>query len=346
MTMNDKRIFFDKPIDNKRIIFDKPIDDFAFDNYTPKRITARNGETVSNNHFFKVCDMFFAGISNLYVDITDEDFCEIGRAEQSDETKRENDYYAFLEDCYNIYHRVREKMTEDEWTEIFAETENIKSELKENEPLECPHILSFDYEEYCDWIKKCAALDYFLGLLYGFKGEIVKSSYHFLRASKRNTPVSHIMIDNLFACYIDFILERLPSYATKTYYREDVYGFSPRKPFGEKYGNHENRELTEKAIKYCEFTNGNFFACCADTERDIGFFKRKAKLTLERSAAYPNPMDVYDTFVLTSDYNVYKARVFAYEYTCYFDIEEIYPPQSVFNKLDADLRTMLPIIKE
>ncbi len=151
-------------MNNKRIIFDKPIDDFAFDNYTPKRIAARNGETVSNNHFFKVCDMFFAGISNLYVDVTDEDFRDNKNVNQTDTDKSESDYYDFLEKCYNVYHQIREKMTEEEWSEIFTETEKIKSELKENEPFECPHILSFDYKEYCDWIKKCAALDYFLGL--------------------------------------------------------------------------------------------------------------------------------------------------------------------------------------
>ena len=107
-------------MNNKRIIFEKPIDDFAFDNYTPKRIATRNGETVSNNHFFKVCDMFFAGISNLYVDITEEDFCKneaaVHPADQTDNNKSEIDYYDFLEKCYKIYHMVREKTTEDEWT--------------------------------------------------------------------------------------------------------------------------------------------------------------------------------------------------------------------------------------
>ena len=147
----------------------------------------------------------------------------------------------------------------------------------------------------------------------------VEAVYYYLKGFKAQGFGSR----SLFCDYMTYLTNKIPAFADGEYFRTDIAGFSSENPIGEEYGNMNNFDMLEIAINYLEFTNGDTIAATVSKHGKIGFLTRTGSVP-STNEKFPRPVDMYDTFVITSDFKVKKARLFVYEYSTYSQPNGIY----------------------
>ncbi len=280
------------------------IKNFAFDDYKETPYVNPIGTVIDDNSFSTAAYW-------LYFDLL------IKKPEEID--KQTESIFKLMAECYNLLNSFNDDVSDEEKEKIIQKSLAIIDDVEKRKPLDVDCTIYSKDDKYFKWLQDYSFANYAHALLLAYFNKTVEAVYYYLKGAKTHGFSAY----NYFHDYMCYQMNKIPAFADGEYFRTDIAGFSEENPIGEEYGNMNNFDLLEIAINYLEFTNGDTIAATVSKHGNIGFLTRtgSAQSTNEK---FPRPVDMYDTFVITSDFKVKKARLFVYEYSTYSQPNGIY----------------------
>ena len=276
---------------------------FAFENYKEQLIRTPNGDVdddflqnLVNKSFMKTLD------KSLIERLTEE-------SEKKCELKPHVEAYII---GYGIFGALKEKIT---LTEAEIRIATLLKKVENARPSNCKQQVCADNDDFNEWAYEYAAVNFVVGLVAGQKKEYAKSAYHLLKAYKFHL----IGIRTPFNDYSAYVFGKLPALAKGDYpfSKEKSAGFISTSPLGAKNvqanGCFMDSFSVNAALNNLEIADGAQVAAVQLGYRKLGFMQRIGS-TIVDSPDYPLPIDIYDTFVVDKNYDVYRARLFVNEY--------------------------------
>ena len=284
------------------------IKNFAFDDYKETPYVNSIGTVIDDNSFLNAAQ-------SLYYNLA-------GAPTILDDNSSDNIHYVMVR-CLSLIDDlvtdVTEEKNEEEKEKIIQKSLDIIDDVEKRKPLDVDCSIYSKDDKYFKWLQDYSFANYAHALLLAYFNKTVEAVYYYLKGFKAQGFGSR----SLFGDYMTYLTNKIPAFADGEYFRTDIAGFSLDNPIGEENGNMNNFDMLEIALNYLEFTNGDTIAAAIGKNHKIGFLTRtgSAPSTNEK---FPRPVDVYDTFVITSDFKVKKARLYVYEYSTYTQPNGIY----------------------
>lgn len=280
------------------------IKNFAFDDYKETPYVNPIGTVIDDNSFSTAAYW-------LYFDFL------IKKPEEID--KQTESIFKLMAECYNLLNSFDDDASDEEKEKIIQKSLAIIDDVEKRKPLGADCTIYSKDAEYFKWLREYSFANYAHALLLARFHNTVEAVYYYLKGAKTHGFSAY----NYFHDYMCYQMNKIPAFADGEYFRTDIAGFSEENPIGEEYGNMNNFDMFELAINNLEFTNGDTIASTFVGYGRIGFLSRGSVLN-SNNEKYPFPVDYYDTFVITSDFKVKKARLFVYEYSTYTQPNGIY----------------------
>lgn len=280
------------------------IKNFAFDDYKETPYVNPIGTVIDDNSFSTAAYW-------LYFDFLIKKPEEINKQTES--------IFKLMAECFNLLNSFDDDVDDEAKEKIIQKSLAIIDDVEKRKPLDVDCTIYSKDDKYFKWLQDYSFANYAHALLLAYFNKTVEAVYYYLKGFKAQGFGSR----SLFHDYMTYLTNKIPAFADGEYFRTDIAGFSEENPIGEEYGNMNNFDMLEIAINYLEFTNGDTIAATVSKHGKIGFLTRtgSAPSTNEK---FPRPVDMYDTFVITSDFKVKKARLFVYEYSTYTQTNGIY----------------------
>ena len=280
------------------------IKNFAFDDYKETPYVNPIGTVIDDNSFLNA-------VQSLYYNLA-------GAPTILDDDSSDKIYYV-MASCLSLVCDVGTDVTEEEQEKIIQKSLAIIDDVEKRKPLDVDCTIYSKDDKYFKWLREYSFANYAHALLLAYFNKTVEAVYYYLKGFKAQGFGSR----SLFCDYMTYLTNKIPAFADGEYFRTDIAGFSEENPIGEEYGNMNNFDMLEIAINYLEFTNGDTIAATVSKHGKIGFLTRTGSAP-STNENFPRPVDMYDTFVITSDFKVKKARLFVYEYSTYSQPNGIY----------------------
>lgn len=280
------------------------IKNFAFDNYKETPYVNSIGTVIDDNSFSTAAYW-------LYFDFL------IKKPEEID--KQNESIFKLMAECYNLLNSFDDDVSDEEKEKIIQKSLAIIDDVEKRKPLDVDCTIYSKDDKYFKWLQDYSFANYAHALLLAYFNKTVEAVYYYLKGFKAQGFGSR----SLFCDYMTYLTNKIPAFADGEYFRTDIAGFSSENPIGEEYGKANNFDMFELAINNLEFTNGDTIASTFVGYGRIGFLSRGSVLN-SNNEKFPRPVDMYDTFVITSDFKVKKARLFVYEYSTYTQPNGIY----------------------
>lgn len=280
------------------------IKNFAFDDYEETPYINSIGTVIDDNSFLNALQSLYYNLASAPTIL--------------DDNSSNNIHYVMVR-CLSLIDDLETDVTEEEKEKIIQKSLAIIDDVEKRKPLDVDCTIYSKDAEYFKWLREYSFANYAHALLHARFHDTVEAVYYYLKGAKTHGFSAY----NYFHDYMSYLMNKIPTFADGEYFRTDIAGFSEENPIGEEYGNMNNFDMLEIAINYLEFTNGDTIAATVSKHGKIGFLTRtgSAPSTNEK---FPRPVDMYDTFVITSDFKVKKARLFVYEYSTYSQPNGIY----------------------
>lgn len=279
------------------------IKNFAFENYEETPIRTPGGN-VGDDFLQKVYDTSF--MRSLNKSFTDQ---LIKEAEKKTALKPDVEAYVIGYGLFGMLNKpVSLPEAEKRAAALLEKTEAAR-------PAGCKQQVGDDSEEFNEWARGYAAVNFLVAVIAGQKKEYAKSAYHFLKAFK----IHLVPTRTPFADYASYVFGKLPPLAKSDYPipEENRTGFSPTAPLGEKYLPTDQVFMdsfgVNAALYNLETKDGDEIAAIQLGSRRRGFMQRIGS-TIPHVTGYSFPLDTYDTFIVDKKYNVYRARLWVNAY--------------------------------
>ncbi len=169
-------------------------------------------------------------------------------------------------------------------------------------------ILVRDNKVHTDWLQDFAIPQILLGTIFAYKGEYIKSAYHFMLGLKTEA----LSINMGYCDFIKYILTKIEKLATE----EVKYmgcGFSANDPMGSCGGNTLIPENARIIIPEMEGKNGEVIIARNGRTGMFGYLERIGSTHSEKLSL---PIDIYETLLIDKNYNISKIRFY---FNGYFD---------------------------
>lgn len=280
------------------------IKNFAFDDYKETPYVNPIGTVIDDNSLSTAAYW-------LYFDLL------IKKPEEID--KQTESIFKLMAECYNLLNSFDDDVSDEEKEKIIQKSLAIIDDVEKRKPLGADCTIYSKDAEYFKWLREYSFANYAHALLLARFHNTVEAVYYYLKGAKTHGFSAY----NYFHDYMCYQMNKIPAFADGEYFRTDIAGFSSENPIGEEYGKANNFDMFEIAINNLEFTNGDTIASTFVGYGRIGFLSRGSVLN-SNNEKFPRPVDMYDTFVITSDFKVKKARLFVYEYSTYTQPNGIY----------------------
>lgn len=284
---------------------EKPkIKNFAFDDYKETPYINRMGNVIDEKSFSSAA--FW-----LYFDLL------IKKPEEID--KQNESIFKLMAECFKLLNSFGDDVGDEEKEKIIQNSLAIIDDVEKRKPLDVDCTIYSEDDKYFIWLQDYSFANYAHALLLAHFNKTVEAVYYYLKGFKAQGFGSR----SLFCDYMTYLTNKIPAFADGEYFRTDIAGFTADNPIGEENGNMNNFDMLEIAINYLEFTNGDTIAATIGKQHKIGFLTRTGSVS-STNEKFPRPVDIYDTFVITSDFKVKKARLYVYEYSTYTQPNGIY----------------------
>lgn len=280
------------------------IKNFAFDDYKETPYVNPIGTVIDDNSFSTAAYW-------LYFDFL------IKKPEEID--KQTESIFKLMAECFNLLNSFDDDVDDEEKEKIIQKSLVIIDNVEKRKPLDVDCTIYSKDDKYFKWLREYSFANYAHALLHARFHNTVEAVYYYLKGFKAQGFGSR----SLFCDYMTYLTNKIPAFADGEYFRTDIAGFSSENPIGEEYGKANNFDMFKIAINNLEFTNGDTIASIFVGYGKTGFLTRGSVLN-SNNEKYPFPVDYYDTFVITSDFKVKKARLFVYEYSTYSQPNGIY----------------------
>lgn len=280
------------------------IKNFAFDDYKETPYVKPIGTVIDDNSFSTAAYW-------LYFDLL------IKKPEEID--KQTESIFKLMAECFNLLNSFDDDVDDEEKEKIIQKSLAIIDDVEKRKPLDVDCTIYSKDDKYFKWLREYSFANYAHALLLARFHNTVEAVYYYLKGAKTHGFSAY----NYFHDYMCYQMNKIPAFADGEYFRTDIAGFSSENPIGEEYGNMNNFDMFELAINNLEFSNGDTIASTFVGYGRIGFLSRGSVLN-SNNEKFPRPVDMYDTFVITSDFKVKKARLFVYEYSTYTQPNGIY----------------------
>ena len=280
------------------------IKNFAFDDYKETPYVNSIGTVIDDNSFLNAAQSLYYNLAGAPTILDDDSSDKI---------------YYVMASCLSLVCDVGTDVTEEEQEKIIQKSLAIIDDVEKRKPLGADCTIYSKDAEYFKWLREYSFANYAHALLLARFHNTVESVYYYLKGAKTHGFSAY----NYFHDYMCYQMNKIPAFADGEYFRTDIAGFSEENPIGEEYGKVNNFDMFELAINNLEFTNGDTIASTFVGYGRIGFLSRGSVLN-SNNEKFPRPVDMYDTFVITSDFKVKKARLFVYEYSTYSQPNGIY----------------------
>lgn len=280
------------------------IKNFAFDDYKETPYVNSIGTVIDDNSFLNAAQSLYYNLAGAPTILDDDSSDKI---------------YYVMASCLSLVCDVGTDVTEEEQEKIIQKSLAIIDDVEKRKPLGADCTIYSKDDKYFKWLREYSFANYAHALLLARFHNTVEAVYYYLKGAKTHGFSAY----NYFHDYMCYQMNKIPAFADGEYFRTDIAGFSEENPIGEEYGNMNNFDMLEIAINYLEFTNGDTIAATVSKHGKIGFLTRTGSAP-STNAKFPRPVNMYDTFVITSDFKVKKARLFVYEYSTYSQPNGIY----------------------
>ena len=280
------------------------IKNFAFDDYKETPYVNSIGTVIDDNSFLNAAQSLYYNLAGAPTILDDDSSDKI---------------YYVMASCLSLVCDVGTDVTEEEQEKFIQKSLAIIDDVEKRKPLDVDCTIYSKDDKYFKWLREYSFANYAHALLLAYFNKTVEAVYYYLKGFKAQGFGSR----SLFCDYMTYLTNKIPAFSDGEYFRTDIAGFSEENPIGEEYGNMNNFDMLEIAINYLEFTNGDTIAATVSKHGKIGFLTRTGS-ALSTNEKFPRPVDMYDTFVITSDFKVKKARLFVYEYSTYTQPNGIY----------------------
>lgn len=164
-----------------------------------------------------------------------------------------------------------------------------------------PEKYSIIDKEYTCWLTEISVPYILLGTVYAYKKEYVKAAYYFMLGLKTNA----VSLNMPYCDFIYYILRKL----NEMQKHEATYsgcGFDLENPMGSVGGNILIANKSVEIISEMEGSNGEVIVSQPGRSHTYGHLKR-----LGSTRNQCNQMiDIYETYVIDRDFNLYKVKLF------------------------------------
>lgn len=161
---------------------------------------------------------------------------------------------------------------------------------------------SRDNETYMRWLSDFAIPQILLGTIYTYQHEYIKAAYHFMVGLK----TEQIPINMPYCDFIKYVLSKLPQYVPN----EAKYigcGFSPDNPMGSCGGNMLIAQNAMNIIPEMEGLKGEVIIARMGRTGLFGHLSRKGSTCGNNPE---QPVDIYETFIIDSNFRASKIRFY------------------------------------
>ena len=197
---------------------------------------------------------------------------------------------------------LNEALSTTNW--LFDEIEKIKMNINEdleNKKFAWLHILN-------------AKIQILYGTIYAYMGEYINSSYHFIKGLKSES----ITLNRHYCEFIQYVLSKLDDWVEETAEYKGC-GFSKDNPMGSCGGTILISQYANEIISNMEGDNGEIIV--AKVGR-FGFFGHLVRLgscgSVKMENGNDNIIDLYETYIIDSEYNLKKVKFYFNGYFEYF----------------------------
>lgn len=279
------------------------IKNFAFENYEETPIRTPGGN-VGDDFLQKVYDTSF--MRSLNKSFTDQ------LIKEAENKSKLDPYVEAYVIGYSLFGMLKEPISLPEAEKRAAA---LLKKVESARPTDCKQQVGDDSEEFNEWARGYAAVNFLVAVIAGQKKEYAKSAYHFLKAFK----IHLVPTRTPFADYASYVFGKIPPLAKSDYpiSKENCTGFSPTAPLGEKNVPTDRAYMdaffVNAALYNLETKDGGEIAAIQLGSRRRGFMQRIGS-TVSPMPEYPLPIDIYDTFIIDKEYNVYRARLWVNAY--------------------------------
>lgn len=279
------------------------IKSFAFENYEEKPIRTPGGN-VDDDFLRKVYDSsFMRSLNKSFID------------QLIKETKKKTELDPYIESYiigYSLFGMLKKQISLPEAEKRAA---TLLEKVEGARPTDCKQQVGDDNENFNEWARDYAAVNFLVAVIAGQKKEYAKSAYHFLKAYKLHLIPTRLPFND----YSSYVFGKLPLLAKSDYPipKEECIGFSSTSPLGEKNISVDNACMdsfcVNAALYNLETKDGGEIAAIQLGSRRRGFMQRIGSTTSPMSE-YPLPIDIYDTFIIDKEYNIYRTRLYVNAY--------------------------------
>lgn len=156
-------------------------------------------------------------------------------------------------------------------------------------------------KEYTYWLSEMGVSYILLGTVYSYKKEYIKAAYFFMLGLKTDA----INLNMPYCDFINYILGKLKGLSIEN----DIYfgcGFDAENPMGSVSGKVLIADKSVAVITEMEGLKGEVVVAYAGRTRTYGYLQRIGSTRNQNGQM----IDIYETYVIDSDYKLYKVKFF------------------------------------
>lgn len=164
-----------------------------------------------------------------------------------------------------------------------------------------PKKYSIIDKEYTYWLSQMGIVFILLGTVYSYKKEDIKAAYYFMRGLKTNA----VSLNMPYCDFIYYILQKL-NQKQKQEATYSGYGFDAENPMGSICGNILIAKKSLEIISEMEGLNGEVIVGQLGRSHTYGHLERLGSTRNSKGQM----IDIYETYVINRDFNLYKVELF------------------------------------
>jgi len=156
-------------------------------------------------------------------------------------------------------------------------------------------------DSYTLWLSEMAISYILLGTVYAYQNEYVKAAYYFMLCLKTNA----INLNMPYCDFINYILGKLDELPVQKANYTGC-GFEAENPMGSVAGNRLIAQKSAEIISEMEGLKGEVVVAYAGRTRTYGYLQRIGSTRNQNGQM----IDIYETYVIDSDFKLYKVKFF------------------------------------
>lgn len=216
-----------------------------------------------------------------------------------------------------------------------SNTQSLLDRVNQNKPTE---NLIIENDIYMKWLHDYAISEILLGTIYAYKNDNVRAAYHMILSMR----TQQIFLNNPYCDFIKYVLQKIKSVAIE----DNSYsgcGFSVSNPMGSTGGTALIADRAMQIIPEMEGINGEVIVARMGRTSVFGHLQR---LGSSFDANTETMIDIYETIIIDSQFQVKKVRLFFNGYFSMMENNSIKIASGFKLKSYSELHNIFNIIEE